>query len=41
MIIQNNVIQDSTASAGTPVLTTLDGKKVYNVPIFINNNTSG
>jgi uncharacterized membrane protein YkoI len=41
MIIQNNVIQDSTASAGTPVLTTLDGKKVYNVPILINNNQVG
>jgi uncharacterized membrane protein YkoI len=41
MMIQNNVIQDSTASAGTPVLTTLDGKQVYNVPILINNNQVG
>ena len=41
MIVKNNVIQDSTASAGTPVLTTLDGKQVYNVPILINNNQVG
>ena len=41
MLVQNNVIQDSTASAGTPVLTTLDGKQVYNVPILINNNQVG
>jgi uncharacterized membrane protein YkoI len=41
MIIQKNVIEDSTASAGTPVLTTLDGKQVYNVPILINNNQVG
>jgi uncharacterized membrane protein YkoI len=41
MIVQNNVIQDATASAGTPVLSTLDGKQVYNVPIFINNKQVG
>jgi len=41
MIVKNNIIQDSSASAGTPVLTTLDGKQVYNVPILINNNQVG
>jgi len=40
-IIAQKNIQDSQATAGTPVSTKIDGKPVYNVPIISNNNQVG
>jgi uncharacterized membrane protein YkoI len=40
LIAQQN-IQDSQATAGTPVSTKIDGKQVYNVPIISDNNQVG
>jgi len=34
-------IQESSASAGTPKLMTLDGKQVYNVPIIVDSKSVG
>ncbi len=39
-IAQDN-IKDSTATAGTPELTVIDGKTVYNVPVMSNNEQVG
>ena len=40
-IIAQKNIQDSQATAGTPVSTKIDGKAVYNVPIISDNNQVG
>lgn len=40
-IIAQKSIQDSQATAGTPVSTKIDGKSVYNVPIMSGTNQVG
>jgi len=40
-IIAQKNIQDSQATAGTPVATKIDGKSVYNVPIVSDNTQVG
>ena len=40
-IVQNNYIQQEGATAGTPKLTTMNGKKAYIVPVIMNGNQVG
>lgn len=40
-IVQNNYIEQDGAKAGTPKLTTMNGKKVYVVPIIDNGKQAG
>ena len=40
-IVQNNYIEQAGATAGTPKLTTMNGKPIYNVPINMNGQQVG
>jgi len=40
-IVQNNYIEQDGAKAGTPKLTTMNGEKVYVVPIIYNGKQAG
>ena len=40
-IVQNNYIEQDGATAGTPKLTTMNGEKVYIVPIMYNGKQAG
>ncbi|MGB9978721.1 PepSY domain-containing protein [Methanobacterium sp.] len=40
-IVQNKYIEQEGAKAGTPKLTTMNGKKVYVVPVIYNGEQSG
>lgn len=40
-IVQNNYIEQEGATAGTPKLTTMNGEKVYIVPVIYNGKQAG
>ncbi len=40
-IVQNNYIEQDGATAGTPKLTTMNGEKVYIVPVIYNGKQAG